>query len=359
MTDYDFRRYEKTLKQLEYISSIVGTPVEYTQGGGGNTSVKLDDRYMAVKASGCQLKQITAAQGYVVIDYKKIKDYYDKVNLSIDEDYEKTSSALVKQSIIDVPWLKKMRPSVEAGFHSVLGKYVIHTHSVYANILNCIEGGSEHVEKIFSGKIYKTAVIPYISPGFFLTIKIMEALSECCKRTGKTPEVFFLQNHGLIIASDDYRKAVELHSEVNEEIRKYFGITEAFPSVELVNTNNNIVLSKSSYIKNYLECGDIRPDFFNKVILYPDQYVYLSGGIGINSDVSRLNINTLTGEVEYRTGESEARTMEETLIACIYVINEIKKRSLPLKTLSQSDIDFLKNWEGEGYRKKMAQGQPL
>jgi rhamnose utilization protein RhaD (predicted bifunctional aldolase and dehydrogenase) len=50
--------YKEMLKNLEYISKEVGLPIEYTQGGGGNTSVKLDNELMAVKASGFKLKQI-------------------------------------------------------------------------------------------------------------------------------------------------------------------------------------------------------------------------------------------------------------------------------------------------------------
>ena len=58
MRDIDFNQYEGGLKELEYISKAVGIPVDYTQGGGGNTSVKLDEQYMAVKAYYCALKMV-------------------------------------------------------------------------------------------------------------------------------------------------------------------------------------------------------------------------------------------------------------------------------------------------------------
>jgi rhamnose utilization protein RhaD (predicted bifunctional aldolase and dehydrogenase) len=264
--EIDFNKYENGLKDLEYISRKVGIPVDYIQGGGGNTSVKLDGQYMAVKASGCKLKQITPTEGYVIIDYKKVKEYYEHVDLNVDADFEKESADMAKQSVQQVPWLKVLRPSVEAGFHSVLKKYVIHTHSVYANILTCIENGQELAGKIFSGKEYETVWIPYINPGFCLTLKIQEAINECIKRTGKSPEVFFMENHGLIVTTDDSAKTVKLHSEVNETIKKYLDIAEAFPSFELFNVDEKTVISKTGYIRDFIKSGSLKPGFFEEVV---------------------------------------------------------------------------------------------
>ncbi len=353
MTELDFKKFENGLKELEYISTEVGIPIDYTQGGGGNTSVKLDDRYMAVKASGCKLKQITPAEGYVIIDYNKLKEYYENVDLGVDTDFEKESADMARKCTVEVPWLKPLRPSVEAGFHSVLKKHVIHTHSVYANILTCIKNGRELVAKIFSGKAYRTVWIPYINPGFCLTLKIQEAIRECKEHTGQEPEVFFMENHGLIVTTDDSAQAVKLHSEVNETIRSYLGIKEAFPAIELFHVDEKTAISKTGYIRDFIKNGQLGPGFFNEVVLYPDQFVYLNGGVAFNSLENKLNIIVETGEVIYKTSPAEAQTMEETLLACIYVVNEIRKRSLPLKTMSEKDIDFIRNWESEAYRKSL------
>lgn len=349
----DFKAYEATLKELEYISKKVGVPVEYTQGGGGNTSVKLDGEFMAVKASGCKLKQITPTEGYVIIDYKKIKDYYSGVDLSTDNDFEKESAELTRQSVQPAPWLKALRPSVEAGFHSILKKYVIHTHSVYANILTCTENGQELVNRIFGDKIYKTAWIPYINPGFCLTVKIREAIRECREHTGKEPEVFFMENHGLIVTSDEYDRTVNLHDEVNDAIRNYLGITQNFPEIELLNTDENTTISRTGYISEFIKNNGLKPGFLEETVLYPDQFVYLNDAVAYNSTNKKLNIMTDTGEVIYKASGNEARVMEETLLACVYVVNEIKKKSLPLKTMTKKDIDFIRNWESEAYRKSL------
>lgn len=72
--------YTEQIKDLERISKAAGKSPDFVQGGGGNTSVKLDDELMAVKASGYMLKDISPTDGYVVVNYKKIKEYHESVD---------------------------------------------------------------------------------------------------------------------------------------------------------------------------------------------------------------------------------------------------------------------------------------
>ena len=92
---------------------------------------------------------------------------------------------------------------------------------------------------------------------------------------------------------------------------------------------------------------------FDEIVLYPDQLVYLNGSLAVDSMDSKLNINSKTGEIVYLANESEAQTMEETLLAYIYVIDSIRKLNLPLKTMTEEEIDFIMNWESEKYRKSL------
>lgn len=345
--------YEDILQQLEQLSQAVGIPVDYTQGGGGNTSAKLDEELMAVKASGFQLKQITPTEGYVVVNYRKIKDFHENVDLSLDRDYEKESTEFVKNQIVETAGLKKLRPSVEAGFHSILKKFVIHTHAVYANILCCSQTGRETVAKVFRDKEYATAWIPYINPGFCLTLKINEAVKESLKSTGKFPEVIFMENHGLIVTADDSGRCVALHREVNETIKDFLGIRAPFPAIELFTVDDNTVISKTEYLAEYFKRHPIAADFFDRIVLYPDQLVYLNGSVAVDRVDKKLNINSQTGEIIYKTHSAEAQTIEETLLAYIYVVDGIAQSGMRLKTMAEKETDFIKNWESEAYRKSL------
>ncbi|MCX7711522.1 MAG: class II aldolase/adducin family protein [Clostridia bacterium] len=345
--------YEQGLKELEIISKAAGNRIDYVQGGGGNTSVKLNNELMAVKASGFKLNQITPTEGFVVVNYKNIKTYYEGVDLSQDVDFEKESVEVAKKNVVEMEGLKVLRPSVEAGFHSIMKKYVIHTHPVYANILCCSKEGATVVEKIFGGREYAYLWIPYINPGFCLTLKIKEEIDLCIKRCGKFPEVVFMENHGLIVTADDYQRAVELHEEVNNLIRGNFKLQEAYPVINLEKVDDNTFRSKTEYIVNYFSEKDISRDFFDKAALYPDQLVYLNSSLSVNGSENKLNINSKTGELLYKTNYSEAMTIEETLLGYLYVVNGIEKCGLDIKVMSEREIEFIRNWESEAYRKSL------
>ncbi|NLX76873.1 MAG: class II aldolase [Clostridiaceae bacterium] len=345
--------YTEQLKDLERISQAAGRSPDLVQGGGGNTSVKLDDSLMAVKASGYKLSDITTTDGYVVVNYKNIRDYHERVDLSKDTDYEKESGEFVRSNVVPMEGLKPLRPSVEAGFHSVLLKNVIHTHPVYSNIICCCENGRELVDEIFRDKEYGYIWIPYINPGFMLTLAIMKEVSNHISEKVSFPKVIFMENHGLVVTADTASECIGLHEEVLQTIRDYFNITGPYPEVAVEPLQDGTFRSKTPYLKEYFKERELSVSFFENTVLYPDQMVYLGGNISVNGSDNKLNINTETGEIIYRTNEKEALTMEETLMGFIYVVENIRKNNLKIKTMSSSETDFIKNWESEKYRKSL------
>ncbi len=345
--------FDGQLKDLERISQAVGNSPDLVQGGGGNTSVKLDDTRMAVKASGYKLKEITPTEGYVVVHYKNIREYHQNVDLSEDRDYEKESGEFVRANIIPMEGLKPLRPSVEAGFHSILMKHVIHTHPVYANMICCCKHGKELADRIFASKEYGFVWIPYINPGFMLTLSMLQEVSAYKQEQGKFPQVIFMENHGLVVTADTADAAISLHEDVNHTIRQYFHMDEPYPSVRIEAAGDGTFKSKTQYLTDYFKGRDMTMSFFDDMALYPDQLVYLNGNIAVNESTQKLNINTVTGEIIYKTNEKEALTMEETLLGFIFVVESIRKNNLPLKTMSDKETAFIRNWESEKYRKSL------
>ena len=121
------------------------------------------------------------------------------------------------------------------------------------------------------------------------------------------------------------KECVALHSRVNDLIRKHFGIDEPYPELKLEKLGEDKFASRTQYLTDYFKANGISPDLFDEIVLYPDQLVYLNGSLAVDSMDSKLNINSKTGEIVYLANESEAQTMEETLLAYIYVIDSIKK----------------------------------
>ena len=349
----------KDLQLLENISQPIGGCSDYVQGGGGNTSVKLDDNYMAVKASGFRLDQVTKEEGYVIVDYNKIRKYFNEVDTSRDVNFEQESTAFIQSCVLQDKNPKNLRPSIETGFHSFLGKLVIHTHSVYANILCCALEGKELVSKIFDDE-YSLLWVPYINPGFDLTIELNRAIAEYKKQRGISPNVIFMENHGLIVTEESDSKCLSLHQKVNDRIKEYFSIDSAYPEVEIEKLSDKTYRSRTEYLKDYLKKNKVDKKMFQEIVLYPDQMVYLGDNVSFEKDDAdaKIRIDRETGEVIYQTSQKEALTIDETFPAYIYVVDHIQKLGLTIQTMSEEAMAFIRNMEGEKYRKKLLKEKP-
>jgi rhamnose utilization protein RhaD (predicted bifunctional aldolase and dehydrogenase) len=274
---------------------------------------------------------------------------------------------------------------VEAGFHAILGSFVIHTHAVQANLLCCSEEGQGLVEKLFTNAGFPAIWIPYINPGFCLTLKIKAAREAMLAATGTDPHVIFMENHGLIVWGDDADAALQLHDEVNGRILDYFKLTDAYPvpsvkTVEVVaaagvavaadtagmagspataaspvSASAPLLASATPMVQAFLKEHKADADFFERYPLYPDQLVYLNSGMIGAADTIKVFPDAASGSVLYRAGESEALAMEETLLGYVWVIRTIRKIGLTLKTMSPSDVAFIRNWESEAYRRSLVQ----
>lgn len=360
-----FETYNEELSKFEYISKVVGSRADYVQGGGGNTSVKLNDSVMAVKASGYRLSQISRLDGYVLVNYSNIKNYFVNMHYPCrisSEQLDKEGNSIVKENIIKAEGLKELRPSVEAGFHSLLGKYVIHTHSVYANILCCSDTGEELVETIFKHSPIKCMWVEYTNPGSMLTLKISYLLNEFKRLHDSLPDAVFMENHGLIVVSDDADKVLAIHEQINEKIINLLNIKCCFPvpslrQIEYCGNDSHDFNAKfesdNVELSEMIINNEIDEEFIKNIKLYPDQIVYLNQNIEMDESTKKIYIDKYTGCVIYNTTENEAKTIHETLLGYAYVINSIKDAGLNIKTMNSEGVAFINSWESEKYRKNL------
>lgn len=288
---------EKDIKNLVHISKQIGLHPDFVQGGGGNTSVKITDDLMAIKASGSLLKNMSENQGFALVNHKEINHHItDRLILRDSED---TFSYFLKDKTSKIGAHKSLKPSIETGFHALLDhKYIVHTHSVYANILNCTEEGKEISKKLFPNSIW----VDYANPGKDITIAISESIKN------KISDIIFMQNHGIIICASTAEEAYKLHQSVNDKIIKHFNIS---PDYKLKKIEFNL--------------QQIREN-----VLFPDQIVYLLSEDLINTDAGI-----------------------ETLYSYDYIMNKINKFALTPHFITKKDIDYIKNMESEKYRKSL------
>lgn len=340
---------KNTIKDLIDISQYAGSRADYTQGGGGNTSVKnFDNGAMLIKASGYRLVDINENTAFVAVDKNKIYDYYNSVDLSVEKDYEKESAEVSKNSVIAITGMQTLRPSVEVGFHAILKKYVIHTHSVYANLLTCSQEGEVLAEKLFKDKDFGFIFLPYINPGFELTLAMKNKIDEYVAKSGKYPEVIFMKNHGLVVTGDFIDRVKAVNTDVNETIRNYFGLADDFRTVTLVPTGTGFK-SETKIVNDFVKDNPLNKAVLDETPLYPDQLVYLNNILGFSPNTMVVEKSS----VYYNTDIKQATTLEETLAAYLFVVTTVKKAGLTVSTMNEKEVYFINNWEAEKYRRSV------
>ncbi len=184
-------RNQEKLNEYARMSGIAGVRSIMCKGVAAIHLVKLDDRLMAIKASGYRLEQIAPDQAYAVLDYAMLRDFYHGNDPAAFADVEKIGSDMAKAATQVIGGLPSLRPSVEAGFHSLLDTYVLHTHPVYANLATCSNEGAEIARRALEGLDADYVFVPYINPGVQLAFAIDAACRRATADNHKPPVHYF------------------------------------------------------------------------------------------------------------------------------------------------------------------------
>ena len=353
-----FEENAKLLEAFAKVSGIAGARADYVQGGGGNTSVKLGGGLMAIKASGFCLSDITPNSAYAVLDGAAIRDFYLTSEPAQFENVETAGSNKAKESVKTIEGLQQLRPSVEAGFHSILKTFVVHTHSVYANLAACAVNCKEICAAAFEGADYSWGMVPYVDPGANLTFAIRDEMKRVEAETGKKPGIIIMQNHGIIAHDDDPDVVLQLHADANKRLAKAFGITgDSFPKVSIKEIEPGLYEADTPYLTEALKGGAYTEQFLLEQPLYPDQMVFLIGTFGMDKaevEEGQCVAYSDSGKVLMRMDSKKAQVLAETLTAVVFVISHIKAAGHPLSTMGEKAKSFIANWESEKYRKSLA-----
>ncbi len=352
MNDF-FERYQQKLAEFSRMSCAVGERADYVQGGGGNTSAKLGEGLMAIKASGFHLCDVKEQSGYAVIKGDVVKAFYLSNEPADFEDVEAAGAAKTREMTLEVPGLPPLRPSVEVGFHSLLDTFVAHSHSVYANLAACSENPGAFLDKALQGAPYSYALVPYVNPGAMLTFTIRDAIKQVEEETGKKPAILLMQNHGLIAHADTVEECLKLHEDANQRFMAAFSVTKAdFPEVQIKAVSGGFESATPWLIKRLR--GETYPDelLLNEP-LYPDQMVFFQGVIGQSALINREN-----GVTSYQgLSEKSAQTLEETLCAVVFILETLGKQGQKAVSMGEAARAFIRGWESEKYRKTLAEGK--
>jgi putative hydrolase of the HAD superfamily len=318
-----FEKYFETVDQLIFLSKYFGQSVLNIQGPGGNISIKLDD-IIFIKSSGAVLGNLSYNEGYCLANNVKCMELLDN-----NKELELKNSKIFGYKI----------PSMETFFHSFMKKYTVHIHFTLSNILFC--SNKEFSLDNFS---YKYEIIKYIPPGLLLA-------KEIYKKYDKDIDIYFLENHGLIITSNELNNIIEVY----ENTYKYFNnlVNDKF-NYEL----NTFYINKEYYLRKNRTLVIRNIDYPYQILekikyCFPDLGIFIEK-IGIFNNLEQLyenmdNFNIIIiNNIVYLCAEN--------LNKLYYLIELIDK----YKVLSEysydslnkiDDVKYLQNMEQEKFRK--------
>ncbi len=341
------------ITDLVRISNEIGKSKELVQGGGGNSSVKLPDGKMAIKASGFTFSEMSTNNGFVSLDLDIVKSFSKTEPKETMEENEILYNSSLKVAVADA---NSPRPSMEAGMHAFLDRVVMHTHPVMVNVLGCMKNGRKIIDELFSDVNPPFLWIDYKTPGYNLAMEVKKRVSEFEARNGVRPEIIFLKNHGIIISTNDFERCLKSTLHVSNHVKQFlkdnFDIPD-FPNLEIAN-KNGAYFSNNEIIRKFVDNLDDNKRYLSKFLI-PDDVIYCSrfatGEAGDHLGNEKINFVRNTGAF-YTWNEKKSKNVDEILTAKLYVMM-VLNRIGEIDFLSEEDANYLLNMESEKYRQKL------
>jgi rhamnulose-1-phosphate aldolase/alcohol dehydrogenase len=198
---------------LRYMSRLVGLDSSLVVWGGGNTSLKTNERdfrgrpvaVLRVKGSGSDLKSVGEAD-FTGVRMDDVLPLEDLADMSDEEMVEYLAHTIMDQG--------SPRPSIETLLHAFLpGRCVLHSHADAVVALSNTQAGSSVLQDALGPS---AALVAYRRPGFLLSKEVAAAARQ-------TPAVssVVLMNHGLVTWGDSVRAAYESHVAIVTQAEEY------------------------------------------------------------------------------------------------------------------------------------------
>lgn len=318
---------EKMIDDIKWITSPFADTWEHVQGPGGNTSVK-DGEVMLIKASGYTFKNVADGLGMVLVDNKLILQQLDK---SWNDNSFESPALNIIQSIPE-----GLKPSMEFEFHSLLNRFVLHTHSIYVNVITCCEECDELLKSIFPDLSY--SLIPYIMPGHPLSAYIYKEI-----KAGERADVYFLKNHGLIVHGETAEETVNMYNLIQDRIINFLKLRPCLNECPPPGKGNFQFMEIS-------EPGEILIEDIRDKILVPDQSVFFRNKVSATDSSIPVFLDYPAQSVRITGSEKFIQAALGMLKMLYYILNQHKILSLKTEFIPENEVDLLHSLSTEKYR---------
>ena len=376
---------QKDLQELIDISRFYGKDKRYVIAGGGNTSMKTQDR-LWVKASGFALSDISE-EGFAIIDRSKLQLISTKTYS--EDPFERERE--IKDDLTEANTTRERRPSVETSLHDLIpGKFVVHLHPTLVNGLMCGNDAGAKVKALFGTR---ALYVPYTDPGYTLFKTIEKQLTDFRTSQGKDPEVIFLQNHGIFVGAETTREIRSIYDSVFSAIAAEVkgelpsgehtlpaGITEIMPAIRMMLSGEDLKtlrLRNNALVRQFTSSGrafeKISRPFTPDIIVYcKSNYIYSEA-----SDSPAALLKDIEGQIMHFS-KNHGYPPKVILVrglgmiavgdnaAGADIILDVFEDAIKISRYSESfggphfmtdtQIQFIDTWEVENYRRKAAAG---
>ncbi len=349
-----------SLSDFVTLSKQAGTRLDWTQAGGGNTSIKLSPTVMLIKASGFSLSEVDEKKGWIEVNPQIIAEVLNQIpdHLSASEQELFGKTQLGFDSL-------PVKPSIEVYLHALLGKVVLHSHPWVISALACQKNWKELWLDLYPDSL----TIDYATPGVPLGL----ALKRECSSSKKSASIGLLQNHGLIVSGDSIEEVMTLQHQVTDRCASYLNVdlsdhhtasriqTEFYDCTQqwwsVVPVQNATILA---YIQDH-------PEWLVQPPLFPDQVIY--GGFSIPTLTPLHEKQGLLAYYQkhqvwprfvvaqsrlYSIAQTvkKARDNEDVLLA--HFMTLALSPSSP-QELDSEELHYLVHWEAEKWRQNLQQ----
>ncbi len=193
------------LGQRVYTSRLLGRNPELVLHGGGNTSVKTEEKdFFGEPVSLCHVKG--SGWDLATIEQKGFAPVRMSALLKMAELPTMTDPDMVLQQRVAMTDPNAPAASVEAILHAVLPyRFVDHTHANAISALTCHKDGEARVKEVYGKRVL---IVPYVMPGFILA-KTIYGMIRGRDLRAEGIEGMVLLRHGIFTFHDDARKSYE------------------------------------------------------------------------------------------------------------------------------------------------------
>lgn len=331
-------------KELFGFLKDIGSNTQLVQGAGGNVSWK-DHGVLWIKASGTWLRDVDHSEIFVSLDLAIARDL-------VSQGATDFSSSVLQNS--------SLRPSIETSFHALLEwKYVVHLHAVDIIARVVKRNFEKEFRKILNGDLI-WASVPYCKPGPDLARAIRNCIQE-----NRATRVFFLANHGLIVAGDSVGDVRKILNEVllllSTTARKEKNLSWDKAIGESLQRYGFIAPHEQAiqYLALDPSCLAIMDKHW---ALYPDHVVFLGAQPNIIDGRKPIGalINDMDDHAQYvivpQRGVFVRRGCPESTIMMLGCYAEILRRLSvddDVMSLTPQEVTSLLNWDAEKYRQAL------